>query len=341
MIREWIDKLKSYRILFLVSPITGAFIIYPLIFDLPEELMSLTSREEYVEHIIFFIYRYLYFCLLTWLLLKYNVHHLKKPFFPERLSVMALITVAAYGVYALIAGLSATISDAGSGLLIFQFVVNFLICIFIAGLIAMYSKQREHILEIEHLKTDNLKSRFDALSGQINPHFFFNSLNGLSSLVRSNKKQQTLEYINKLSEVFRYILQSDKRSLVELNDELGFLASFGYLQELRYGEHLRIIVNVPEDKKTKQLPVLSLLPLIGNIVKHNVIDSENKMVVVVSVNENDELLISNPVRRKLEEDGPHGLGLTNLADRFALMLNKKIRIEPDEDGYFNVYLPLT
>jgi LytS/YehU family sensor histidine kinase len=96
---------------------------------------------------------------------------------------------------------------------------------------------------------------------------------------------------------------------------------------------------VPQEKENMLIPVLSLLPLIENVVKHNMIDSENQMCVSVFMNEKDELVISNPIHKKLDPTVQNGIGLTNLSDRFLLLLNKKIRIEND-DSVFSVYLPL-
>jgi hypothetical protein len=320
--------------------VAGAFIIYPRIIDLPVELSRFSARHESVGHVSFFIYRYLFFCLLTWTLLTVNTRERPSRFFPGGLLKTALITAVAYGVYVMISLLISKRVDCFTGLLLFQFVVTFLLCAFTGYVLSLYSEQREREMEIEQLKTEKLQSRCEALASQINPHFFFNSLNSLAALVRCNKKEQTLEYINKLSDVFRYSLQSDKKGLVELREELDFLESFRYLQEIRYADNLRFNINIPESKKSKLIPVLSLLPLVGNIVKHNMIDSENLMHVSVGVNGKDELVFSNPIHHKLDNtEERNGLGLSNLADRYELLLNKKIRIE-NRGGVFSVYLPL-
>ncbi|MDR1332145.1 MAG: histidine kinase [Tannerella sp.] len=337
--KKWFDRLGPDKILIIISLVAGVFIIYPRIIDLSAELSRMSTRSESMEHVFFFIYRYLFFCLFTWTLLTINMRERTEQFFPNRLLKMGLITAIAYGVYVMISLLISKHVDCFTGLLLFQFVVTFMLCAFTGYVIALYAEQREREMEIEQLKTENLQSRCEALASQINPHFFFNSLNSLSALVRCNRKEQTLEYINKLSDVFRYSLQSDKKGLVELREELDFLESFRYLQEIRYADNLSFDIQIPESKKNRLIPVLSLLPLIGNIVKHNMIDSENRMSVSVRVNDSDELVISNPVHHKLENADRNGLGLSNLADRFELLRNKRIRIE-NNDGVFSVFLPL-
>ncbi|GAB6010897.1 sensor histidine kinase [Viscerimonas tarda] len=337
---QFFDKNISNKTLIIASLILSAFIIYPKIIELPWELSRFTNQSEKTEHILFFIYRYSFFCLFTWILLRTNIHKHNALFFPKRLLKTFLITLVAYLIYLLISVAISKHADCLTGLLLFQFVVACLLCTLTGHVFAMYLEQRKREMEIEKLKTENLQSRCEALANQINPHFFFNSLNGLTALVRSDKKNQTLKYINELSGVFRYILQSDKKGLVTLNEELRFLESFRYLQEIRYADKFRFNINIPEEKKSNWIPVLSLLPLIENIVKHNMIDSENQMDVSVFMNDRNELVVSNPVHEKLDKADKNGIGLVNLSDRFELLLNRKIRIE-SKDGFFYVYLPLT
>ena len=332
------DKISNSTLI-IASLILSAFVIYPKIINLPWELPNITNQSDKIEHLIFFTYRYLFFCVMIWLLLRVNIFSEKSLAFGKRLLKTFIITTIAYLIYILISYIISKHVDCFTGLLLFQFAVACLICSFIGHFYAMYSDQLRKEHEIEMLKTENLQSRYDALTNQINPHFFFNSLNGLSTLVRGNKKTETLEYINKLSEVFRYTLQSEKKGLVPLGEELKFLDSFGYLQEIRYADKFSFNINIPEDKKCLPVPVLSLLPLIENVVKHNMIDRENKMCISVFINEKDELVISNPIFKKIDTPDNNGIGLTNLSDRFRLLLKKEIKVEVKGD-FFYVYLPL-
>ena len=107
--------------------------------------------------------------------------------------------------------------------------------------------------------------------------------------------ENALEYVDKLSDVFRYILQSDKKGLVTLDEELEFVKSFLYMMEIRFANKLIFRINVSEDNKNLKIPVLSLLPLIDNIVMHNTIDSEHIMEVSITMNLQMELSVSNPI----------------------------------------------
>lgn len=147
-------------------------------------------------------------------------------------------------------------------------------------------------------------------------------------------------YVHELSDIFRYILQSDKRGLVTLREELEFIQSFRYVMEVRFANKLVFSIQVDEAMQDElTLPVLSLLPLVENVTVHNRIDSEHKMEITIRLNEQKELVVSNPIYPKLSPPDTNGTGLRNLENRFALLMNRQIRIECDENT-FRVYLPL-
>jgi LytS/YehU family sensor histidine kinase len=259
--------------------------------------------------------------------------------FQKRFAYTLLATLAAYSVYICNSLLLSTRADCFTGTLLFQFFVVCIVCAFIGHISVLYSEQRRKEQEIELLKIENLQSRCDALTNQINPHFFFNSLNGLTSLIRKKNDGNTLEYVSKLSDVFRYILQSDKKGLVALGEELEFVQAFRYMMEVRFANKLVFDINVDQEKMDLKIPVLSLLPLIDNIAVHNIIDSEHVMTVAIRLNRQDELAVSNPVFPKLSPANTNGTGIRNLQNRFSLLMNRQIRIETDGKTYC-VYLPL-
>jgi len=248
--------------------------------------------------------------------------------------------MAAYGMCVFISFVCFPKASHFVGTLLFQFLLVCILSALLGHIYRLYSLQLKKDQEIERLKIENLQSRCEALTNQINPHFFFNSLNGLTALIRKKNDDMTLEYVNKLSDVFRYILQSDKKGLVTLEEELNFVQSFRYTMEVRFANKLTFDIAVNPAMLNCKLPVLSLLPLIDNVVVHNMIDSEHKMIVTIRMNEKNELVMSNPVYPKLSPSETNGTGLKNLKNRFLLLMNKEIRIENEEDMFF-VYLPLT
>jgi LytS/YehU family sensor histidine kinase len=255
-----------------------------------------------------------------------------------RLTRTALIIIPAFAIFFVMCYLYYT-KYFHVSTIICQFVVIAAITVVTGHLSMLYIKQRKHEQEIEQLKVENLQSRCDALINQINPHFFFNSLNSINSLARKVNDEEVLAYVDTLSDVFRYILQSDKKGLVALRDELEFVNAFRYMMGVRYANKLSFDIDIDESKLDLSIPVLSLLPVIDNVITHNRIDSDYYMNVTIEVNEKDELVISNPIYPKLTPPDTNGTGIKNLENRFALMMNTKIRIEDDEQ-LFRVYLPL-
>ena len=334
-----IDKLTSRKSIIVFSLLLAVFIIYPNIVYLRWDLEDIEFYGGKIPFFILFVFRYVFFTTIIYISFQVNIRHLNKDTLARRLWRIFVIVLVSYGIYILIAFAIVTHGDSFNDILIFQFAIVLLLCVLLGQILAMYSEQRKKEQEIELLKVENLQSRCEALSNQINPHFFFNSLGGLSSLVREDDKERTLKYVNKLSAVFRYILQSDKKGLVTLNEEFDFLESYRYLLEVRYANKLSFDISIDSKKRKLKLPVLSLLPLIENVVKHNVIDSENRMVVSVLVNEQSEIVVSNPIHTKLEESLSNGIGLANLKNRFLLLMDTHIRVE-EADEMFRVYLPL-
>ena len=206
-------------------------------------------------------------------------------------------------------------------------------------LLHLFDKKQEMKLEYEKIKVKQLQSSYNALMGQINPHFFFNSLNGLNSLIRAGEQEKTLEYLEGLSNVFRYILQSNHKTLVSLDEELQFVKAYTYLLGVRYEHKLFFSIQVEETYLRKKLPILSLLPMIENAVKHNVISKRHPLQIQIYTKSDNWLVILNSIRPKMEETVGHGIGLKNLRERYRMLTGRNIQIA-NANGCFEVFLPL-
>ncbi|MDR2948008.1 MAG: histidine kinase [Prevotella sp.] len=321
-----------------ISLICALFVIYPEITWLPWEL-DFHEGPQRTCFIMFFIFRCIFYTALIFLLVKVNLQKIKTFSFKKRLWYNILISTAAFIIYGGISFfLHSKVRHLGS-LILFQFVIICILSTLIGYIFLLYKEQKAKEREIEQLKVENLQSRYDALTNQINPHFFFNSLNGLTSLIRKKDDNVTLIYVNNLSDVFRYILQSDKKGLVTLEEELEFVDAFRYMMEVRFANKLEYHIKVDKNALSYKLPVLSVLPLLDNIVVHNMIDSDHKMIISIYMNEKEELVVTNPIYPKLSTPVTNGTGLRNLENRFSLLMNKQIRTENDGVTFF-VYLPL-
>lgn len=202
----------------------------------------------------------------------------------------------------------------------------------------LMQQRQKIVVENERLKTENLATRYNMLMGQINPHFFFNSLNSLAMLVREKDNERALEYIDQLSYTFRYIIQNGQSEATTLKDELEFASAYAYLFKIRYADKLFFEFDVDEKYHSWTLPALSLQPLIGNAVKHNSITTKHPLHVSIRVVDG-VLEIDNPKHPKLDVEPSTGIGLRNLCSRWVIVTGRSIEIVED-DKHFMVRLPL-
>ena len=190
----------------------------------------------------------------------------------------------------------------------------------------LISQRQAVVVENERLKNENLTTRYNMLVGQINPHFFFNSLNSLAMLVREGDEQKALTYIDQLSFSFRYIIRNGQNMLTTLAEELRFAEAYGYLFKIRYADKLFFDVDVAPKYLDYRLPVLTLQELLSNAVKHNAITKRRPLRVSIRV-ENGQLVVSNPLLPKLDAEPCTGIGLHNLDSRWQLITGHGIRID--------------
>lgn len=202
----------------------------------------------------------------------------------------------------------------------------------------LISQRQAVVVENEQLKNENLTTRYNMLVGQINPHFFFNSLNSLSLLVREKNDEKALTYIDQLSYTFRYIIQNGQSTLVTLDEELKFAEAYAYLFKIRYEDKLFFDYAVDDACRGWKLPALTLQPLLGNAVKHNTITRSHPFHVSIRT-EDGWLVISNPRIPKLEAEPSTGIGLENLRNRWRLITGCDIEIVAT-DAEFTVRMPL-
>ena len=212
----------------------------------------------------------------------------------------------------------------------------FLMAIVVARLLLMMKKMKVAEKENIRLVEEKSKAELSALKEQISPHFFFNTLSSLSSIVRNDNREKGLEFIGEMSKTYRYTLEI-KKDLVPLKEELDFLKSYLYLLKQRYGEKL-IFKNELSDANLKSMiPPMSLQLLVENAIQHNLITKSAPLTIRVFV-ENEMICVENDLQEK-ESAESFGIGLQNLGERYRLLTRKEIIITKDRH-HFCVNLPL-
>lgn len=214
----------------------------------------------------------------------------------------------------------------------------FVISLFYTRIFQLIRQRQSMAEENERLKTEYLSTRYNMLVGQINPHFFFNSLNSLAMLVREKDDKRALEYIDQLSYTFRYIIQNGQSGLTTLKDEMTFAEAYIYLFKIRYEDKLFFNIEIDDKYMGWTLPALSLQPLIGNAVKHNSITTKHPLHVTIRV-VGGMLEVENPKQPKLDVEPSTGIGLNNLQSRWHIVTGKDIEII-DDNNRFLVRMPL-
>jgi sensor histidine kinase YesM len=198
-------------------------------------------------------------------------------------------------------------------------------------------KEREkNLTEIQKLSVENIRSRYEALKNQLDPHFLFNSLNTLNGLIGYDDTKAR-EYVHKLSSVFRYTIQN--KEVRTLKDELDFTDSFYYLMKIRYNGSLQVDYKINDKYLDYQVMPLSLQLLIENAVKHNVISNKNPLIITVETTDNNSIVVANKIQPKNEPSSGEGIGLANLTERYKLLYQKEVKITKN-DNTFIVEIPL-
>lgn len=189
------------------------------------------------------------------------------------------------------------------------------------------------------LESENYRAQLEQLQKQVNPHFLFNSLSTLRTIIRSDGEQSE-EFVLKLSDVYRQILQTRESNTVTLKEELDFLNAYIYLVQVRHNEALIISMEIAEESMQYSLPVFALQLLIENCIKHNVISEQHPLNIQIFQKDTLSITVSNNVQPKKTNVESLGVGLTNLKQRYELMrIPEGIEIEQNEQQ-FSVTLKL-
>ncbi|MBE9586856.1 histidine kinase [Mucilaginibacter sp. JRF] len=197
-------------------------------------------------------------------------------------------------------------------------------------------KLQQTKLENEQFKQAHLRAQLLSLQQQISPHFLFNSLSTLKTIATDD---DTKNFVIQLSHVYRYLLNFNERQVSRLSEELAFIRSYLYILHQRFDTALQVSINVPERLMNCVIPPLSLQLLVENAIKHNAISPDQPLLLNVSINQNDEIVVENNYQPKKIPAESTGLGLQNINDRFRLMFNREIRIDHTSEK-FTVTLPL-
>ena len=201
-----------------------------------------------------------------------------------------------------------------------------------------YHQLQRTMVEKERLLKENVQSQLESLKDQVNPHFLFNSLNTLSYLIPEDPAKAE-NFVQKLSKAYRYILEIREREMTTLDEELGFLDSYNCLLNERFGDNLKIKINVPETASRLQILPLSLQMLFENAIKHNVVSTQYPLHIEVFVEKGNRLVVKNNLQTKKQELPSTRIGLENIKSRYRLIAKQEVEVIVTQQ-HFIVVMPL-
>lgn len=201
-----------------------------------------------------------------------------------------------------------------------------------------FSGQLRHsVEEKENLKRESLNAQLDALRTQVNPHFLFNNLNTLVSLIPENPTHAT-DFVQQLSKLYRHILEVKDEQSILLREELGVLKAYAFLLQTRFGNNLEVNIDVPEEKMNQKIVPLSLQLLMENAIKHNIVSADKPLQINI-FSENGSLVVDNNLQIKKQVFESTGIGLNNIRNRYKLICNQPVKVTETATN-FRVSIPL-
>jgi two-component system LytT family sensor kinase len=201
-------------------------------------------------------------------------------------------------------------------------------------------RMREMEIQAEQLMKENALAQFEALKSQVSPHFLFNSLSILSSLVHVDANLSE-KFIDQLAKAYRYVLEQKDNEMVSLKTELDFLASYAFLLKIRFENKFDVVISLTDQEAEKyRIAPLTLQLLIENGVKHNRMSEKEPLVIAIMIKD-DYLVVTNPVRPRseLERATSTGIGLANIKNRYRLLTKTPVQIGQHQE-MFTVKIPL-
>lgn len=330
---------KKYWILILV-----ALFLFLSIFIYLMDINSSTLNKEFIlrKYIRNVSISYSFLILLAWIDYKFIVRINNSPRLAKNLPVRIVIEGSTLSVFAVFFVLIGNIPFLGKDYIL-EYILStkfkealtasILLNFFTITVIEFFV----HVERTRKLQNDMAKIQYQQLKSQINPHFLFNSMNILVSLINKDTDKAT-DYTQKLSAIYRYVLSYDLQETVFIEEELNFIRNYIDVLKIRFGNGLNVAYHIKNEDLRKQIPPMTLQVLVENAVKHNAITATTPLLISI-YSDNEDIVVSNNIIPRLKVASSFGIGLKNLQEKYAILSNKTIDLVKNENE-FTVKLPL-
>lgn len=342
-------KTKSY-----IKKLGLRFLVINIVFLAIKLFVENDPHKSYINNTTIFYYcsAFILF-MLSWeindlLIKKSKSHHLNNELLTHSciliLTVIPMMLVAAMIYYLGIYKFPAICNPAAESAPLQVFKFDMLRALALGVVFSIFnqfywiSKDKKKLqVSVLELKKEMMTSKYSSLKSQISPHFLFNSLNTLTSLMYEDRDLAS-DFVSRLASCYRYILDHREKDLVRLDKELQFLDSFIFMMKVRHNEAIAIKTNVASKFYSKMIPTLSLQMLVENALKHNYYSKEQPISIDLSI-ENNTLIVKNTIRKRTDSQKSTQLGLNNIKKRYGFYTKEKVEIiETEKD--FTVVIPL-
>lgn len=274
------------------------------------------------------------------------IDHLAESFLPipQKLSlrvilhffVSLLIAVAAVFYFSLVVKEALFFSHPIVQLMVFFGLIFIFILILVSVTLRIIEKWIYSVRQLEELKSLKLKSDYNSLQAQLNPHFLFNNLSVLKSMITFDPGAAS-RFTQNFTDVYRYVLQSKDKTTVKLSEELEFIAAYTEIHKERMGDAFDVVLEVDGPDLKKEIPPLALQLLVENAVKHNIALKDKPLVIQIQ-SDGKKLTVTNNVNLK-ESAFSEKTGLKNLKDRYAMLTGVPVAVKQGK-AFFKVEIPL-
>ncbi len=221
---------------------------------------------------------------------------------------------------------------------------NYIVAIIITFIVTLgihafyfYKAFQENRVKEQKIIAGTASAKFESLKNQIDPHFLFNSLNVLSSLIEENP-ENAQKFTTSLSKIYRYVLEQKDKELVTVAEELAFAKTYMNLLKMRFEDSISYEVPLDFDDEDAKVVPLSLQLLLENTIKHNIVSEKKPLHIKITI-KNNELIVENNKQKKEVLQDRRGVGLQNIVNRYAILSKRNVTVE-DTDEYFRISLPI-
>jgi sensor histidine kinase YesM len=201
----------------------------------------------------------------------------------------------------------------------------------VGNAVLFFKNWKASTIQQEELKRAHLALQYQSLKDQVRPHFLFNSLSSLATLINTDTKKAT-QFVHKLSDVYRYVLEQRENELVALKDDLKFLEDYVFLQKIRFGKNLQVENKLELDSSRLVIP-LSLQMLVENAIKHNEISGEHPLLITITSTGEGHVVVKNTLKRKEVSEPSLGTGLENLKTQIAWFSDDPMLVQEEKESF--------